>query len=276
MTVDIGLGSSFGVMQGRLSTQTSRGYQAFPWESWQSEFDLASERGLGHIEWVADSWRVSENPLVMNPETVSRTAKNSRVAVVSVCADFLMDTPLEVGVPGPWRVLSALVESMSELGAKWLVIPCVDSSSLRDASSLVRFMRSAEELAGLLGGSEIKVSVESDLGPADFAHLLDALDPTIFGVNYDIGNSASLGYESGDEIDAYGSRISLVHVKDRVRGGQSVPLGQGDADIPGVFRRLKTVGFAGPVTMQAYRDQQGLDVLDRQLDWLQSCALGEA
>ena len=36
-----------------------------------------------------------------------------------------------------------------------------------------------------------------------------------FGVNYDTGNSASLGYDPSEEISVYGHRIINVHIKDR-------------------------------------------------------------
>jgi len=62
MTRTFDLGHSFGIMQGRLSAQTERGYQAFPWETWQDEFVWAADRGLEHIEWVLDSWRLDDNP----------------------------------------------------------------------------------------------------------------------------------------------------------------------------------------------------------------------
>ena len=57
-------------------------------------------------------------------------------------------------------------------------------------------------------------------------------------MNYDIGNSASLGYIPAEELSAYGERISDVHVKDRAFGGGSVILGKGSANIPEFFELL--------------------------------------
>ena len=262
-------GSSFGAMQGRLSTQTERGYQAFPWETWAKEFDFAVARNLEHIEWVLDSWSVSENPLLTDTKTVLDQTIATGVNVVSVCADYLMDQPLDVSEEESWNVLDRLVVAMQELGANWLVVPCVDHSSLRDSQSMKRFVKATMPLAEALGGTGIQVSLETDLGPSEFARLLADLDPAVFGVNYDIGNSASLGYSHYEEFDAYGDRITLVHIKDRVKGGGSVPLGQGDANIPEVIDHLRFLKFNGPVTMQSFRDIQGLDILDEQLHWLQ-------
>ena len=263
-------------MQGRLSPQSERGYQAFPWDTWNVEFALAAKRHLEHIEWVLDSWQVAGNPLLSDTRSVSERSQTTGVKIISVCADYLMDRPLDASDAGSWEVLHRLVDSMQGLGSEWLVVPCVDQSSLREGSSLRRFLRAAETLVEVLRGTRIRVSLESDLGPDEFAALLGHLEPEVIGVNYDIGNSAYLGYSCSEEFDAYGDRISLVHIKDRLFEGCSVPLGHGNADIPGVIERLRVMDFNGPVTMQAYRDAQGLGVLDEQLLWLQTCLEGGA
>ena len=256
-------------MQGRLSPQSDRGYQAFPWETWQKEFDSAAERGLEHIEWVLDSWRVDENPLTVSAAAVRTRIRETDVQVVSVCADYLMDSPLDVESVKPWVTLQSLVEAMQEVGATWLVVPCVDQASLRESSAVERLKRAAEPLAAILANTGIQISLESDLDPVAFSDLLSELDPRLFGVNYDIGNSAALGYALDDEFDTYGSAISVVHIKDRPLHGGSVFLGQGNADIARAIERLLSLGFEGPLTMQAFRDIEGVATLDCQLDWVQ-------
>jgi L-ribulose-5-phosphate 3-epimerase len=263
------LGCSFGVMQGRLSAQTDLGYQAFPWETWETEFTLAAERGFEHIEWVLDSWQVQENPILINPRAIKSRVEESDVRVVSVCADYLMDRPLDVTDPESWRVLHRLVETMQELDARWLVIPCVDQSSLRNPEARARFLAASTSIESLISGTNIEVTLETDLGPGDFADLLVQVEGSLFGVNYDIGNSSSLGYNPDEEFSAYGERVSLIHIKDRTLGAGSVLLGQGDADIVGVLGHLDAMNFTGPVTMQAFRDVQGINVLDQQLVWLE-------
>jgi sugar phosphate isomerase/epimerase len=261
-------------MQGRLSAQSDRGYQAFPWATWQHEFDLAAGRGLEHIEWVLDAGRVEENPILVETSAVVDHVHESGIQVVSVCADYLMDDPLDLHDPYPWKVLSSLVVAMQRLGAESLVVPCVDRSSLRDHASSERLVRAADSVVKKLEGTNIRVSLEADLDPGNFAHLLTNLDPEFFSVNYDIGNSAYLGYSFEEEFDAYGDRISLVHIKDRLFEGGSVLLGQGSADLVGVIDRLRKIAFDGPVTMEAFRDSDGLEVLDTQLDWILGALTG--
>jgi L-ribulose-5-phosphate 3-epimerase len=79
-------------------------------------------------------------------------------------------------------------------------------------------------------------------------------------VNYDSGNSASLGYHPVEEFAAYGERIGSVHVKDRVRGGSTVPLGTGDADFRAFFEGLGALRYQGDILLQAARGAPGAEV----------------
>ncbi len=87
-------------------------------------------------------------------------------------------------------------------------------------------------------------------------------------MNYDSGNSSSLGYEVGEEFAAYGHRIGSVHIKDRRLGGGTVPLGTGNADLPAVFRGLAALGYHGDYVLQIARSEPGEELL-----WIaQNCA----
>ena len=85
--------------------------------------------------------------------------------------------------------------------------------------------------AASLSKQGVKIVFESDLPPAPLAQFIDKFPREVFGINYDIGNSAALGYDSAEEIAAYAPRILNVHVKDRLLGGTTVPLGTGAADL---------------------------------------------
>ena len=60
-----------------------------------------------------------------------------------------------------------------------------------------------------------------------------------------------------EEFGAYGERVGSVHIKDRVRGGGTVPLGEGDADFDAVFDALRTLGYRGDFVMQIARGVPG-------------------
>ena len=100
-----------------------------------------------------------------------------------------------------------------------------------------------------INNSSVSLALETDLDPVEFEALLSKLDSKNISVNYDIGNSASLGYNFVDELKAYGEKISDIHIKDRTLGGDSVILGKGDANIPKFFEEIKKYNYNGPLIM---------------------------
>jgi sugar phosphate isomerase/epimerase len=63
--------------------------------------------------------------------------------------------------------------------------------------------------------------------------------------------------------------LHAVHVKDRLRGGGSKPLGTGDANFQAFFPRLLRGGFRGDFVLQHYFDQQPELEAERSLSFVQ-------
>ena len=84
--------------------------------------------------------------------------------------------------------------------------------------------------------------------------LLGKLSHPLVRMNYDIGNSASLGYDPAEELSGLGAWLGSVHVKDRVLGGSTVPLGTGSADFETCFWLIRANDFQGPFILQAARE----------------------
>ena len=49
--------------------------------------------------------------------------------------------------------------------------------------------------------------------------------------------------------------------------GGSVELGTGDADFDALVIELKKIDYSGLIILQAYRDDQGINIFDRQYDF---------
>jgi L-ribulose-5-phosphate 3-epimerase len=247
-----------GIMQGRLLPSVDGRIQAFPGDRWPEEFDLARRIGFEAIEFVfeGDPWH---HPLLRSEgrAQIRQVVERSSVLVQSVCADYFMAHPFH-GVDRAVRrvsreVLRALVPASAEVGARVIVLPCVDASSLRTAADRAVLLDTLVDCLPVLDANGVTLALETDLDAADFATLLKDIPSRRVGVNYDMGNSASLGFDPVIEFDAYGDRVVSVHVKDRKRHGHTVPLGSGDTDFVTCFSRLKKLHFAGPLTIQAAR-----------------------
>jgi sugar phosphate isomerase/epimerase len=158
-----------------------------------------------------------------------------------------------------------------KIGVSDIVIPCVDQSSLASEWMKDNFVNAITPLFGVLNELNINLSLETDLNPLEFSLLLERFDCSHVTVNYDTGNSASLGYDPVEELRAYGKRITDVHIKDRLLGGASTILGNGDANLKSFFTELRGLNYQGPFILQAYRDDEGLEVFKKQLSWIRQC-----
>ena len=265
-----------GVMQGRLLPKYNGNYQAHPYGYWEDEFPLAHENGLELIEFILDFDKAYENPLVNSKKIdyLSNIISNSKVKVKTVCADYFMIKPFHRGslndINESLSVLEKIINNGSVIGLTDIVIPCVDNSSISTLSETDTFIKNISKLFKLLDTSKINLSLETDLNPDDFYKLLTKIDFDRVKVNYDIGNSASLGFNPIEEFEAYGHLISDVHIKDRAFQGGSVILGSGASNFEVVFAELSKKNYKGPFIMQAYRDDQGIEVFKEQLSWFKS------
>ena len=268
------MNNKFGVIQGRLLPKYQGRYQAHPLGYWQDEFLKAKEFGLDCIEFILDFNDAEKNPLLKNEGVfdILKLSNETGVIVKTVCADYFMEAPLhsiEKSVANKsYRVLRKLVDTSIKMNITDIVIPCVDQSTLCENGAIERFMPQIKKIIPTLEKHNINLSLETDLAPKPFVKLLNSLNSKRITVNYDIGNSAALGFDLISELDAYGERISDIHIKDRVLNGGPVKLGDGCADFYKFFTKLKEFNYTGPFIMQAYRDNEGLEIFKAQLLWI--------
>ncbi len=262
-----------GVMQGRLLPKYQGRYQAHPVGYWQDEFEIAAELNLSLIEFILDLNEIELNPLMSQSgcETINRLSTESGVKVKTVCADYLMDAPIHspnaVVAKSSCEILKTLIANSEIIGVTDIIIPLVDQSSVASRDSQSNFITQLEPFLEIVDSAKINLNLETDLNPRAFKSFLTAIGSNRVTVNYDTGNSAGIGYKPDEEFAAYGSLITDIHIKDRVKDGSSVFLGQGDADFETFFKCVTNYGYSGPFILQAYRDDEGLEIFKQQLAW---------
>ena len=256
----------FAIMQGRLLPPEGGLFQCFPCDRWREEFGRAAKAGLDAIEWIYDVHGADVNPLATDPgvadmETLSR---RHGVAVVSLCADYFMDRPfVRVAPEGAAELVAHLVWLIGRChlaGITRVVLPFVDASRIETAADEARVVDVLSRVLPVCASTGTELHLETALAPAAFASLLARIPHPLLRVNYDSGNSASLGYRVADELAAYGERLGSVHIKDRVKGGGTVPLGTGDADLPALCSALAALRYPGDFVLQVARGVEGNEV----------------
>ena len=257
------------VMQGRLVPPEGATIQCFPRQRWRDEFPLAAKAGIDAIEWIYDLPSADDNPLATDAglAEMRELSRSSGTAVVSVCADYFLERTIVRASPSDYtellQRLAWLIGRCRAAGVSRVVLPFVDGGSIETAAEHERVVDILTKIQPVCESADVELHLETALDPGSFASLLERFQADWVRVTYDSGNSASLGYDVRAELAAYGRRIGSVHVKDRVRGGGTVPLGSGDADLPALFSGLASLQFDGDYVLQVARGQAGDEV-----DWV--------
>ena len=73
-----------------------------------------------------------------------------------------------------------------------------------------------------------------------------------------------------EEFNAYGEKITDLHIKDRLFGGGSVPLGSGNVNFSKIFEFLFKNNYKGIIIFQAFRDDEGIEIFKKQYKWFKN------
>jgi hexulose-6-phosphate isomerase len=253
-------------MQGRLSPPEDVRQPAFPVSTWKAEIIKASKLPLKGIEWIYDSYGEKINPILIADQKNEFLSllKKYQVKINSICANYFMENPL-VGIEhGEQEIrigkLENLIKTSSEFNISRIVLPLLDNSSLKNLKEFDAITSILKEVYPLCDKLKVSLHIESDLEPMQLAKMLNLLPSNRINVNYDSGNSASLGYSIKEEFSAYGDRIGSLHIKDRLFQGGSVNLGRGNAKFDMLRHHLEKISYSGDIVLEAYRGSSGDEV----------------
>ena len=248
-----------GVMQGRLSPPINGRIQAFPWESWDREFELVGATGGRAIEFILEADRWQDNPL-LSPEgrdAIAGLCRRHGVFVDTVCLDYFMAFSLWEEArddrPAGVEVLRSLIRSAPALGVTVMNLPLLERSEIEDPDSRRSACDALARVVPALEETGLRLALETSLAPHPLHEFLHHLWNPSFGVNYDTGNSAYFGHSVAEEMAEYGHHVYSVHIKDCRRTQPSVRLGTGETDFESFFSALAKLEYRGPIVLQSAR-----------------------
>lgn len=238
--------------------------QSFPVNTWKEEFNKAQDAGLSNIEWIFEVETEQHNPIKNDRgiREIRKQVQECGVEVNSICADWFMTHRLihnnaAINTVAKTKLIE-LINQASKLEITYIVLPFVDSSSLNTPEQIDSAIYFLSEFTSYAEVAGIELHLETDLPPHTLGDIFSKLDHPMIRANYDIGNSASNGYNPQEEFAAIGSKIGSIHIKDRLLHGTSVPLGAGAADISLCIKLIETSKFDRFLILQTAR-VPGLD-----------------
>ena len=265
-----------GIMQGRLLPPFDGRFQAFPASGWETEFQYAADIGLQCIEFIYEVPYLESNPLHSDDgiRRIKNVVEATGCAVHTICADYFMEKRLFNELPDVLQTnqdaLISLIERSDTLGVAGIVIPCVDQSELRTDEDKTALVASLHRALRATSESRMKLYLETSLAPGAFKELLLAIDSPRVGVNFDSGNSASLGFDPHEEFDMLSKWMDHIHIKDRVLGGGTVPLGHGATDFSAVFQEMTAMDYSGVIVLQAARGEDEITLAQSNMEFVES------
>ncbi len=250
--------NNLGIMQGRLSDHINNNIQAFPIYSWKKEFHIANKIGYDSIEWIFDIFE--KNPIMDSDGIldIKKIIKDTGITVNSVCADFFMVRKLfsvsENELGENLKLLHKLINQCSKLEIDIIELPFVDSSSLKNENAKNEILSNLESILITAKDNNIKIGLETDLPPQDFKELILKFNHPNLMINYDIGNSTSNGFDTKLELEILHEWIINIHIKDRIKNGETIPLGKGNTNFDSFFSLLKKFDYSNDFIIQGARE----------------------
>ena len=248
-----------GFMQGRLSPMIGKKIQSFPWKNWKKEFKIGNKLNFKILEWTLDYKRLYSNPLMteVGQKKIKILCSKYNFKILSLTGDCFMQKPF-------WKIekdkkiklqsdFLNIVNESAKVGIKFIILPLVDNGKIENKKQekiLTNFLR---KIYPILRLNKIKILFEADFNPKKYLKFIKKFNHNFIGINYDTGNSASLGFNPSQEISMYGKYIDNVHIKDRVYRGKTVQLGKGSSDFMTIFKKLKQTKYKGNFILQGAR-----------------------
>lgn len=251
-------------MQGRLSPMVDNRIQLFPKKNWKIEFEIAKKLKFKHIEWTIDYDTYSHNPILKEYgiKLIKKLSKKYSIKIQSLTGDCFMQKPF-------WKIsrnkklitdFKNIINSCSKIGIKYVILPLVDNGRIQNLEMETKLIEILKKYEKYLKVKKVQILFESDFNPKKLKNFIKKFNKDLFGINYDLGNSASLGYDIDEEFKNYFEYIKNIHIKDRVLNGTTVRLGKGNADFKKFFKNLKKYNYSNMLIYQTARSNQNKDI----------------
>lgn len=248
-----------GFMQGRLiNSEKKNAIQFFPENNWKKEIELAKSLNLNLMEWTIDLVNIKKNPLFSEKKSneLKKLLEKKKIVVNSVTCDFFMQKPFFKTKQKKkyLNLLKKIILNGQRIGIKYFIIPLVDNSSLKNSNQENLLIKEMNKLSIILKKKK-KFLFETDYKPKKIIEFIKKFNKK-FGINYDTGNSASLNYKF-DEEKKYFQYVHNIHIKDRVKYGNTVRLGKGNWQPKRFFKFLKKINYKKNLILQTARAKDG-------------------
>ena len=243
-------------MQGRLvSSEKKNRIQYFPEKNWKEEILLANRNNYKIMEWTVNIENIKKNPIfnIKEIKNIKKYLSKNEIFVKSITCDFFMQKPFFRNHKNRYilKYLKRIIRNGQKLGIKYFIIPLVDQSSLKNKIQENLLIQEMKKLKKILQ-KDSKILFEIDYEPNKLLVFIKKFQSLKYGINYDTGNSAGLGFSFKTE-KKYFKYVKNIHLKDKKVNGNTIRLGKGSFNFRIFFNFLKRIKYKGNLILQTCR-----------------------
>ena len=256
----------FLLVQGRALPQIDESLQSFP-SNWMDEFPLIEQLGFNGIEWIYDKKSEDSNPILNSNEysKIQSLSKKYNVSLENIVFDWFITHPFlkkdDISLSTKIQKLIDLLDYSEKIGFQRVIFPLLEGNSIHDSNEMELFLKIfSDNILPTLNLKKLEIHFETSMSPNDEFNFISKLDNPQTKICFDMGNSASLGFDCTEVLNKLHPFLGSVHVKDRLKNGGTVPLNEGSVDFLTVFSILNKINFSGPISFQAYRDKNSNNI----------------
>jgi hexulose-6-phosphate isomerase len=267
---------NFLLVQGRSLSQVNDSMQYFPL-NWKDEFPIIPKLGFSGIEWIYDKSSEISNPILTKDgrKEILYLSKHNDVNLENIVFDWFLSYPFfqknEILQQKNIEKFLSLMQNCEDVGFKRIIFPLLDKNKIHTENEIKLLVKYFEKkIIKQFDDLNIEIHFETSLPPKKEKLLMNLFNHKKIKICFDMGNSASEGYDPIEVIDILENMIGSIHIKDRKLGSSSVPLGQGDVKFLEIFQSLDNINFDGPISFQIYRnkDSDNISLLKNSLTFI--------
>jgi L-ribulose-5-phosphate 3-epimerase len=272
---------NFLLVQGRSIPQKNDLLQYFP-SNWKEEFPIISKLGFSGIEWIYDKNSESSNPILTETgrKEMLYFSKKNNVNLENIVFDWFLSNPfLQKNESDQNKTIQKFFDLMQyseDVGFKRIIFPLLDKNKInsdKEITNLIKYFK--KYIIKKLDSLDIEIHFETALPSEKEKFIVNSLNHEKIKICFDMGNSASEGFDPIEVINTLENDLGSVHIKDRIFHGSSVPIGKGDVKFHQIFNSLNKINFNGPISFQIYRnkDSDNISILKHSLTFINEIIL---
>ena len=241
----------FGIMQGRLTNQPKHILSKYP-KNWENEFKFLIDTDLDYIELITEEKLNLKNPIwsKKGQEKVLKKLNYQKIKHTILCDNYILNHSLRSTKTKNYY--TKLFNALPKISCKKIIVPIKILKIKKDYVNLKNFLNFLNSI------NKNKILIVLELNTLNKKILLMIKNLKNIGITFDTGNLFLYDKKFYKKIFKFKNEIKHIHLKDRDKFGNNVPIGDGLVNFEVLIKYLKKIKYNNTLTFESHR---GIDAI---------------